>query len=73
VKPGYTLLARHRQRRAGLGQLEAQRREITAQIAAGRTEALAEIVGQALSQAEQIGVAADELAQAFGFGRGGKH
>lgn len=54
-----------------LAQLEVQRRELTAQIAAGRAEALAEIVGTATSQAEQIGVDADELAQAFA--KGSKH
>lgn len=54
-----------------LAQLEKQRQELTAQIAAGRTEALAEIVGQAMSQAAQIGVTVDELVRAFG--KGVKH
>lgn len=48
-----------------LAQLERQRREVTEQIAAYRAEALAEIVGTATGQAEQIGISAEELAQAF--------
>lgn len=54
-----------------LAQLEKQRQELTAQIAAGRADALAEIVGAAISQAAQIGIDVDELAQAFR--KGGKH
>lgn len=51
---------------ATLAELEKRRKELTAQIEAGRADAIAEIVAYAISQAAQIGVDAVELAQAFG-------
>jgi DNA-binding protein H-NS len=51
---------------ATLAELEKRRKELTAQIEAGRADAIAEIVAYAISQAAQIGVDVAELVQAFG-------